>query len=172
MIAAIVAETVPTKNTDAFNDAERAVLMAADAIRQKVSASQMGHAPIMESMEPESDPAPLPTIPRPESKWSVKDYYEQGISSLRGEIYTDKNGVKQRSKGIHSVYSGFNQGLKELFPGVDVVETTNQMVADKVITIWPTKGGVKLYLYEERTSTERPKKAKFAMGADGFPTFK
>lgn len=124
----------------------------------------------------EPDPAPLEELPlpnvQPGEKWSIADYYRQGISQLRGEIFVDKNGKKQRATGIHSVYSGFNEGLRDYFPGIDVTATTNKMVAEGVITTWPAKGGVKLYLPSERVKGEKVKKTKFEIGADGFPVFK
>ena len=51
-------------------------------------------------------------------------------------------------KGIHSVYSGFNQAFKEYF-GTNPVETTQRLAKEGKITIRPVKGGVMLYIPEE-----------------------
>lgn len=52
-------------------------------------------------------------------------------------------------KGIHSVYSGFNQAFREYFPGLDPVQITSQMAEEGKIVVRPVKGGVMLYLPED-----------------------
>ena len=48
-------------------------------------------------------------------------------------------------RGIHSVYSGFNQAFKEHF-GKSPVELTQKMAAEGKLSIRPVRGGVMLYL--------------------------
>lgn len=50
-----------------------------------------------------------------------------------------------RSKGIHSVYSGFNQAFRKQFND-DPRPTTDAMVDAGTLAIRPTRGGVMLYL--------------------------
>lgn len=51
-------------------------------------------------------------------------------------------------KGIHSVYSGFNQAFKEHF-GKNPVEVTIRMGAEGKIVTRPVRGGVMMYLPDE-----------------------
>ncbi|MBW1613899.1 MAG: hypothetical protein JRJ57_07990 [Deltaproteobacteria bacterium] len=48
-------------------------------------------------------------------------------------------------KGIHSVYSGFNQAFREYF-NKDPIEVTKRLVAQKKLVTRPVKGGV-LYIF-------------------------
>jgi len=66
------------------------------------------------------------------------DFVVKAIKKLRKPPY----------KGIHSVYSGFNQAFKEYF-GTNPVETTQRLAKEGKITIRPVRGGVMLYLPEE-----------------------
>lgn len=50
-----------------------------------------------------------------------------------------------RSKGIHSVYSGFNQAFRTQF-NEDPRPTTDAMVEAGTLGIRPARGGVMLYL--------------------------
>ena len=52
---------------------------------------------------------------------------------------------RDRSNGIHSVFSGFNQAFREYFPGLDPVEVTTQLADAGRIVIKPAKRGVMLY---------------------------
>lgn len=56
-------------------------------------------------------------------------------------------------RGIHSVYSGFNQAFKEHF-SKNPVEFTKKMAGEGKIVIRPVRGGVMLYLADE---SPRPK---------------
>jgi hypothetical protein len=47
------------------------------------------------------------------------------------------------------VYSGFNKAFKEYFPQDDPIAVTNQLAAEKVITLNPCKKGVVIYVYGE-----------------------
>ena len=71
-------------------------------------------------------------------KISEYDFIVKAIKKLRKPPY----------KGIHSVYSGFNQAFKEYF-GTNPIATTEKLSKEGKITIRPVKGGVMLYLPEE-----------------------
>jgi hypothetical protein len=57
-------------------------------------------------------------------------------------------------RGIHSVYSGFNQAFKEHF-GKNPVETTQRMAAEGKIAVRPVRGGVMLYLQEDAPQPQK-----------------
>ena len=57
-------------------------------------------------------------------------------------------------RGIHTVYSGFNQAFKEHF-GKNPVEVTQRMAAEGKIIIRPVKGGVMVYLPDEAPSAPK-----------------
>ena len=67
-------------------------------------------------------------------------------------------------KGIHSVYSGFNEAFKLYFAGENPVQVTNKMSEDGTIALRPTKGGVVLYLPEEAPQSSRGQDALKKMG--------
>ncbi|MEW6109487.1 MAG: hypothetical protein AB1632_10025 [Nitrospirota bacterium] len=72
-------------------------------------------------------------------KLSHEEFVKKAIVSLRKEGY----------KGIHTVYSGFNEAFKKYFDGDNPVEATNRLAKEGKIIIRPVKGGVMLYLPEE-----------------------
>lgn len=72
-------------------------------------------------------------------KLSEEEFILKAIVSLRREPY----------KGIHTVYSGFNEAFKKYFDGADPVKATNKLAAEGRIIIRPVKGGVMLYLPED-----------------------
>jgi hypothetical protein len=72
-------------------------------------------------------------------KISPEEFVRLAIQKLRNDPY----------KGIHSVYSGFNEAFKKYFNGEDPVEFTNGLSEDGKIVIRPMKGGVVLYLPQE-----------------------
>ena len=77
------------------------------------------------------------------SKLSEEEFMRRAIVKLRGKY-----------KGIHSVFSGFNQAFKEYF-GTNPVEATQRLSKEGKIIIRPAKGGVMLYLPEDAlNSTE------------------
>lgn len=73
------------------------------------------------------------------AKLSHEEFVKKAIVSLRKEGY----------KGIHTVYSGFNEAFKKYFDGEDPVKITNQLAQGGKIVIRPVKGGVMLYLPED-----------------------
>jgi hypothetical protein len=72
-------------------------------------------------------------------KMNHEEFVKKAIVSLRKEGY----------KGIHTVYSGFNEAFKKYFENEDPIKTTNQLASDGKIVIRPVKGGVMLYLPED-----------------------
>ncbi len=72
-------------------------------------------------------------------KLSHEEFIRKAIVDLRNEGY----------KGIHSVYSGFNNAFKKYFDGENPVDVTNKLAKEGKIVIRPVKGGVMLYLSEE-----------------------
>ena len=74
-----------------------------------------------------------------EQKLSHEEFVKKAIVSLRKEGF----------KGIHSVYSGFNEAFKKYFEGENPVDVTNKLAQEGKIVIRPVKGGVMLYLPEE-----------------------
>lgn len=72
-------------------------------------------------------------------KMSHEEFVRKAIVSLRKEGY----------KGIHTVFSGFNEAFKKYFDGENPVEATNKLAQGGKVVIRPVKGGVMLYLPEE-----------------------
>lgn len=77
-------------------------------------------------------------------KLSHDEFVKKAIMSLRKEGY----------KGIHSVYSGFNEAFKKYFDGENPVEVTNKLALEGKVVVRPVKGGVMLYLPEEAPATK------------------
>jgi hypothetical protein len=73
-----------------------------------------------------------------EKKISEYDFIVRAIKKLRTPPY----------KGIHSVYSGFNQAFRDYFDG-DPVKATNRLAQEGKIVTRPVKGGALLYLPED-----------------------
>ena len=48
-------------------------------------------------------------------------------------------------KGIHTVFSGFNEAFREFFPLIDPVEFTNRLAKAGKIVIRPVRKGVIIY---------------------------
>ena len=67
-------------------------------------------------------------------------------------------------KGIHSVYSGFNEAFKKYFEGADPVKTTTDFAGDGKLVIRPAKNGVMLYLPEDAPQGDRGDRALRKMG--------
>jgi hypothetical protein len=91
-----------------------------------------------------------------EAKLSHEEFVRKAVVSLRKEGY----------KGIHSVYSGFNEAFKKYYPGENPVEATNKLAAEDKIIIRPVKGGVMLYLPEEAPGGSDALQALKKMGLD------
>jgi hypothetical protein len=74
-----------------------------------------------------------------EEKLSYEEFIRRAIVSLRKEGY----------KGIHTVYSGFNEAFKKYYDGQSPVEVTNALAKENKLIIRPVRGGVMLYLPED-----------------------
>jgi hypothetical protein len=70
-----------------------------------------------------------------ERKLTEEEFVLQAIRKLRKEPY----------RGIHSVYSGFNEAFRKYF-GTNPVEATSRLAAEGKIETRPFKGGVMLFL--------------------------
>ncbi len=77
-------------------------------------------------------------------KLSYEEFIKKAIVSLRKEGF----------KGIHTVYSGFNEAFKKYFDGEDPIKATNQLASEGKIVIRPVKGGVMLYLPEDAPASK------------------
>jgi hypothetical protein len=94
-----------------------------------------------------------------EKKISEYEFVVKAIKRLRKPPY----------KGIHSVYSGFNQAFKEYF-GTNPVETTQRLGQEGKIGIRPVKGGVMLYLPEDGLrATDSKRVLETILGGDDEP---
>ena len=92
-------------------------------------------------------------------KMSEYDFVVRAIKKLRKPPY----------KGIHTVYSGFNQAFKEYFDK-NPVEATNKLDKEGKIAIRPVRGGVMLYLPEEAPAPRGSANAlKKILGDDDEP---
>ncbi len=67
-------------------------------------------------------------------------------------------------RGVHSVFSGFNEAFKLYFEGENPVQATNKMAEEGKIVVRPTKGGVVLYLPEDAPQSSRGEEALKKMG--------
>jgi len=79
-------------------------------------------------------------------KLTEEEFVVQAIKKLRKDPY----------RGIHSVYSGFNEAFRKYF-GTNPIEATSRLVAEGKIETRPFKGGMMLFLPGEapkRPSTE------------------
>ena len=74
-----------------------------------------------------------------EERLNHEEFVRKAIVTLRKEGF----------KGIHSVYSGFNNAFKKYFEGENPVDVTNKLSQEGKIVIRPVKGGVMLYLPED-----------------------
>jgi len=81
-----------------------------------------------------------------EKKLTEEEFIVEAIKKLRKEPY----------KGIHSVYSGFNEAFRKYF-GSNPVDVTSRLATEGKIEVRPFKGGAMLFLPGEapkRPSTE------------------
>jgi hypothetical protein len=72
------------------------------------------------------------------AKMSEEEFVLRAIRRLRKPPY----------RGIHSVYSGFNQAFKEHF-AKNPVDVTKRMAEEGKIVTRPVRGGVMLYIPED-----------------------
>lgn len=89
-----------------------------------------------EKKEPNAEGVDMAKEGKP--KLSEEEFVVRAIEKLR----------KQPYKGIHTVYSGFNQAFKEYF-GTNPVEMTQRLAKEGKIVVRPVRGGVMLYLPQD-----------------------
>jgi len=65
--------------------------------------------------------------------------YEEFVLKAIDALHTEK------SKGIHSVYSGHNNAFRKYFDGDDPVAVVKGLEAKGTIKVRPCKGGVMIY---------------------------
>ena len=70
-----------------------------------------------------------------QTKLTEEEFVIQAIKKLRKDPY----------RGIHSVYSGFNEAFRKYF-GTNPVEATSRLAAEGKIETRPFKGGMMLFL--------------------------
>jgi hypothetical protein len=88
------------------------------------------------------------------AKIGQEEFVRLAIARLRLENY----------KGIHSVYSGFNEAFKTYFEGQNPIEVTGELAKQGKITLRPVRGGVMLYLPEDGPQLSRGDMALVKMG--------
>ena len=70
------------------------------------------------------------------NKISPEEFVKLAVGRLRLENY----------KGVHSVYSGFNDAFKSYFDGANPVDATGELARLGKIVLRPVKGGMMIYL--------------------------
>jgi len=75
---------------------------------------------------------------------SEEEFVYRAIKRLRKPPY----------RGIHSVFSGFNQAFKEHF-SKNPIEATQKLAGEGKIVTRPVKGGVMLYLPEDAPQPQK-----------------
>ncbi len=88
-----------------------------------------------------------------QEKLSPAEFVKKAIVTLRKEPY----------KGIHSVYSGFNDAFRDYF-NEDPIKWTTQLSAEGVIETRPARGGVMLYIPGEAPARSSSKDVLKKMG--------
>ena len=88
-----------------------------------------------------------------QAKLSPAEFVKKAIVTLRKEPY----------KGIHSVYSGFNEAFRAYF-NEDPIKWTTQLGAEGVIETRPARGGVMLYIPGEAPTRSSSKDVLKKMG--------
>lgn len=81
------------------------------------------------------------------------EFVKKAIVRLRKDPY----------KGIHSVYSGFNEAFRTYFND-DPIKWTTQLAAEGVVEIRPARGGIMLYLPGEAPARTTGKEVLKKMG--------
>jgi len=88
-------------------------------------------------------------------KISTEDFVKLAIEKLRTGTF----------KGIHSVYSGFNEAFRAYYDGADPIQATTAFAAEGKIAVRPVRHGVMLYLPDEApASASRAEQALKKMG--------
>jgi len=88
---------------------------------------------------------------------TVEEFIMKAIEKLRDPKY----------KGIHTVFSGFNEAFRKYFPNLDPVKETKRLAREGKIVIRPVKGGAIIYKAEEAPYfTDRGREALKKMGLE------
>lgn len=77
---------------------------------------------------------------------------KKGLSVEEFTLKAIRNLRKPPFKGIHVVYSQFNDAFRKYFPGKGPKEELQKLMAAGKIEIIPTKGGARIYLPGEGPS--------------------
>ena len=88
-----------------------------------------------------------------EEKLTQAEFVKKAIVTLRKDPY----------KGIHSIFSGFNEAFRAYFND-DPIKWTTQLSSEGVIEIRPVRGGVMLYLSGEAPARSTGKDVLKKMG--------
>lgn len=88
------------------------------------------------------------------NKISPEEFVKLAVGRLRLENY----------KGVHSVYSGFNDAFKSYFDGANPVDATGELARLGKIVLRPVKGGMMVYLPGEGPEMSRGDMALKKMG--------
>jgi len=88
-----------------------------------------------------------------EEKLTQAEFVKKAIVSLRKAPY----------KGIHTVYSGFNEAFRTYFND-DPIKWTTQLSKEGVIELRPARGGMMLYLPEDAPARSTGKDVLKKMG--------
>ncbi len=86
-------------------------------------------------------------------KLSEAEFVKRAIVKLRKDPY----------RGIHSVYSGFNQAFRDYFND-DPIKWTTQLAEEDVIETRRARGGIMLYLPGEAPAQSSSKEVFKKMG--------
>jgi|MudIll2142460700_1097286.scaffolds.fasta_scaffold445897_1 hypothetical protein len=79
-----------------------------------------------------------------------KAFTTRAILKLRKGEHTNKNGKKVNYRGIHTVFSGYNEAVRQYYGAeTDPVEIVNKLVKDGVVETRPGKKGPYLFLKGE-----------------------
>ena len=62
---------------------------------------------------------------------------------------------KGEYKGIHTVFSGFNEAFRKYFDGADPVEATKELVKKGIIVSRPARRGAYILLAEDATDNSQ-----------------
>jgi len=88
------------------------------------------------------------------NKLTQEEFVKLAITRLRLENY----------KGIHSIYSGFNDAFKIYFDGANPIDATGELSRLGKIVIRPVRGGVMIYLPGDGPEMSRGDMALKKMG--------
>lgn len=87
-------------------------------------------------------------------KLSEEEFVKLAVSSLRRENF----------RGIHTIYSGFNEAFKLYFGGANPIEATDRLAQEGRIVLRPVKGGMMIFLPGDGPELSRGEEALRRMG--------